>query len=246
MRMLITLAKRKILWSMGAFLCMAGFWVSTPEPKEYPQVRPKAVIHNNMPTLQPETPMSVTTRQPLPDTEKKPTITPISGLIETTPAPCEPFSLTHMVGFGLRVATAPVSTMLIPISVQVLDQPTTPAGDLLDTKAADASGQSTPDVQQTLNLGLQIAGSPTEAKILPLALDAMDRNMADLSAAPQTTVTTEVTEAFASDLHQMLLEQKDFTACPVASLAIDTIHDKNPVAKKAGKVSQSIPVIHSV
>ena len=243
--MLITLAKRKILWSMGAFLCMAGFWVSAPEPKLYQQPHPDLTVQNNMPALQPE-PINVTTRQPLPVKENSPCVTSVSGFVETTPAPREPFSLAHMVGFGLRAATAPVSTILIPISVQVLDQPTTPAGDLLDTKATDAPEQSAPDVQQTLNLGLQIAGSPTKAKLLPLALDTMDRNMANLSAPPETTVTTEVTETFASDLHQMLLEQKDFTICPVASLAIDTIRDQNPVAKKASEVSSSIPVIRSV
>lgn len=58
--MLIALAKRKLLWSTGAFLCMASFWAITPESQTPVESSPR--IAANMTTrtdgapTQPKTP----------------------------------------------------------------------------------------------------------------------------------------------------------------------------------------------
>jgi hypothetical protein len=83
--MLLALAKRKLLWSTGAFLCMASFWAITPETHTPIEQTHQTVVKTESPSSKPKT---KTTPQP-----SKTTATPnvkakyISGIAHPAETP---------------------------------------------------------------------------------------------------------------------------------------------------------------
>ena len=100
--MLITLAKRKLLWSTGAFLCMASFWVITPETPSLVEPAP-----NTSKTIDSKPSQPSTKRQAQPvkaSVAPKTSVKYVSGLINPVETPGSQ-KTPYVVGMVIRTVS---------------------------------------------------------------------------------------------------------------------------------------------